>query len=97
MRRYGIKCRKTKTRNGQSRYYVNLSACKPLQFWQIDTKYIADQHALPTKAYAPILPNKLPKYQFSATDVKTRIRFIAYASELTFKNGLTFLLFLAHW
>ncbi|MDN5293410.1 MAG: hypothetical protein PWQ31_715, partial [Eubacteriales bacterium] len=48
-------------------------------------------------AYAAILRNKLPKYQFTAIDVKTRIRFIAYASELTFKNGLTFLLFLAHW
>ncbi|MDN5293794.1 MAG: hypothetical protein PWQ31_1099 [Eubacteriales bacterium] len=80
LRRYGIKCRKTKTCNGQLRYYVDLSAFKLLQFGQIDTKYIADQHALSTKAYATILRNKLPKYQFTAIDVKTRIRFIAYAS-----------------
>ncbi|MCG0278631.1 MAG: integrase, partial [Thermanaeromonas sp.] len=97
LRRSGVKCRKVKTYNGQKRYFVNLSAFKPLQFWQIDTKYIADQHALPLEAYAAILRNKLPKYQFTAIDIKTRLRFIAYATELNFKNGLTFLLLLAYW
>ncbi|GFN22490.1 hypothetical protein TAMC210_08060 [Thermanaeromonas sp. C210] len=52
---------------------------------------------MPLKAYAAILRNKLPKYQFTAIDIKTRLRFIAYATELTFNNGLTFLLLLAYW
>lgn len=97
LRRYGVRCRKVKSYNGQRRYAVDFSAFKPLQFWQIDTKHIADQSALPHEAYAAILRNKLPKYQFTAIDVRTRLRFIAYASELTFINGLAFLLLLAYW
>ncbi|GAV23976.1 Integrase catalytic region, partial [Carboxydothermus pertinax] len=64
---------------------------------QIDSKHIADQSALPSDAYAAIFRNKLPKYQFTAIDVKSRLRFIAFANELTFKNGLSFLLLVAFW
>lgn len=97
LRRHNVRCRRLKTCNGQSRYFVDLNAFSPLQFWQFDTKFIADQHALPKEAYASIFRNKLPKYQFTAIDVKTRIRFIAFASAPTFQNGLTFMLLVAYW
>jgi len=97
LRRSGIRCRKVKTRNSQRRYWVDMSAFKPLQFWQIDVKHIADQHALPAEAYAAIFRHKLPRYQFTAIDAVTRLRLIAYAHELNFANGLAFLAFTAHW
>ena len=97
LRRYKIKTRKVKTFSGQKRLAFDLSAFEPLQFWQIDSKHIADQSALPFDAYAAIFRNKLPKYQFTAIDVKSRLRFIAFADELTFKNGLSFMLLVAFW
>jgi len=53
LRRYGVRCRKHRTRNGNKRYAANLAAFSPLEFWQIDVKYIANQTTLPEKAYAP--------------------------------------------
>jgi len=97
LRRYGIRCRKIQTKNGSKRYYTDLNAFKPLQFFQFDTKHIADQKALPHTVYAAIFKNKLPLYQYTAIDVKTRLRFIAYAHSLSFINGLTFMLLIESW
>lgn len=96
-RRYGIRCRKHKTLTGSRRFAADFSAFEPLQFWQIDAKHIADQSALPPEAYASIFKNKLPLFQFTAIDIKTRLRFIAYADSLDFKNGLTFMLLVVAW
>ena len=97
LRRFGIRCRKVKTRSSQRRYWVDMSAFKPLQFWQIDAKYVADQHALPPEAYAAVFRNRLPRYQFTAIDAVTRLRLTGYSYELNFTNGLSYLVFLAHW
>ncbi len=97
LRRYGVRCRKYKTVNGNRRYKADLEKYKPLEFWQIDAKYVADQSALPKEAYAAIYMNNLPKYQFTAIDIKTRLRFIGYAHSLSFSNGLSFMLFVESW
>lgn len=68
---------------------------EPLEFWQIEVKDIADQKALPPSAYASIFRERLPRYQFTAGEVRTRIRFIAYAQERSFLSGCAFLLLLA--
>lgn len=82
LRRHSIRCRKYRTGNGGRRYGVHLSAFQPLEFWQIDVKDIADQKALPPSAYGSIFREKLPRYQFTACEVRTRVRCIAYAHEL---------------
>ncbi|GAW94343.1 integrase core domain-containing protein [Calderihabitans maritimus] len=98
LRRHGIRCRKKRSKNGSRRYYAaDLSSFKPLEFFQFDTKHIADQNALPSEAYAALFKNKLPLYQFTAIDVKTRLRFISYAHSLSFENGLTFMLLVEAW
>lgn len=96
-RRYGIRCQKHITITDSRRFAADFSAFEPLQFWQFDSKHIADQSALPPEAYASIFKNKLPLYQFTAVDIKTRLRFIAYADSLDFKNSLTFMLLVAAW
>jgi putative transposase len=88
LRRYGLRCQKYRTVNGNRRYKADLDKYRPFEFWQIDAKYVADKTALPPEAYAAIFRNNLPKYQFTAIDVKTRLRFIAYAHNLSFSNGL---------
>lgn len=97
LRRYQVRCRKYKSVNGNRRYAANLAEFCPLEFWQIDAKHIADQSALPKEAYAAIFKNKLPQYQFTAIDIKTRLRFIAYAHSLSFANGVAFMLLVASW
>ena len=97
LRRYHFRCRKVKTVNGSRRYVADLSSFSPLQMWQIDAKYLADANSLPPPAYAAIFRHRLPRYQFTAIDLKTRIRFIAFAYQLTFTNGLAFMLLLKTW
>jgi putative transposase len=97
LRRDQVRCRKYKSVNGNRRYAANLAEFCPLEFWQIDAKHIADQSALPKEAYAAIFKNKLPQYQFTAIDIKTRLRFIAYAHSLSFANGVAFMLLVTSW
>ncbi|MBC7130856.1 transposase [Candidatus Bathyarchaeota archaeon] len=97
LRRYGIHCRKFRMKNGNKRYAANLEAFSPLEFWQLDVKYVVDQTALPKEAYASIFKNRLPQYQFTAIDVKTRLRLIAYDHSLSFHNALTFMLLVEAW
>ena len=97
LRRYGIRCKKYKSVNGNRRYKADLGRYEPFEFWQIDAKYVADRSALPEEAYAAIFKNRLPRYQFTAIDIKTRLRFIAYANSLSFENGLCFMLLVEAW
>jgi hypothetical protein len=66
-----------------------------LQYFQIDSKHIADAKTLPEKAYAAIFKYKLPKYQFTAIDIRTRMRILCFADELSFANGFSFMLYVA--
>lgn len=66
--RHEVRCKRYRTASGGKRYRVNLEAFAPLEFWQIDTKDIADQKALPQEAYAAIFQKKLPRYQFTAAE-----------------------------
>ncbi|MCL0041974.1 hypothetical protein M1N12_02805 [Peptococcaceae bacterium] len=79
LKRHGIRCKRKRSKSGSKRYFVNLNAFSPLLLFQFDVKYIADQHALPDNAYAAIFKNKLPLYQYTAIDVVTGLRFIAFA------------------
>ena len=69
----------------------------PLQQFQIDLKDILDLKTLSFPVYEHLLSSDLPRYQWTAIDVKTRLRFIAYSYEKTFANGLAFMILLALW
>jgi hypothetical protein len=69
----------------------------PLQFFQVDTKHILDAHTLPQDVYMRIKRLSLPLYQWTAPDVVTRMKFVAYSYEQTFANGLSFMLLLVCW
>jgi len=63
----------------------------------VDTKHILDQHALPAETYAFIRNMGLPPYQWTAIDVKTRIRFLAWSHELNATYGKFFLELITLW
>jgi putative transposase len=77
--------------------YYNHPELKPLQHWQVDTKDIRDSKTLPKDVYRHLIREKLPRYQFTAIDVKTRIKFISYCYSLNRSNGLAFMKFLISW
>jgi hypothetical protein len=79
LKRHNAKTKKVRSKNGNKRYYANLKQWEALQYFQIDSKHIADAKTLPEKAYAAIFKYKLPKYQFTAIDIRTRMRILCFA------------------
>lgn len=97
LRRRGIRRpKRRKTIVGRGTYY-DWDRLYPLEQFQVDLKEILDIKALPLRVYEHIITKELPPYQWTAIDVKTRLRFLAYSYEKSFTNGLFFMSFLAHW
>lgn len=71
--------------------YYDHSDLLPLEHFQIDTKEILDSKTLPRDVYKSILFKKLPLYQYTAIDVKTRMKFLAYAYNNNRTNALAFM------
>ena len=76
---------------------INLEPLYPLQQFQIDLKHILDFSALPLETYRHAVAKGLPPYQWTAIDLKTRLRFLAYSYEKTAANGLLFMQTVALW
>ena len=77
--------------------FYNWPELKPLQHWQVDTKDIKDSKTLPKSVYKHFCYSNLPRYQFTAIDVKTRIKFISFAFNNNRTNGIAFMKILIHW
>ena len=75
----------------------NFSALLPFEQWQYDTKDYLDKQALKQELYDHVLKYKLPPYQWTMIDVKSRIRFLAYSYQLTRGNGMAFELLVKAW
>lgn len=93
--------KKTRRKRKKAKYgkslFIDYQNIKELQYFQIDTKEILDYKALPRKVYRNIMMRKLVNYQFTAIDVKTRVKFIAYAKEKNQINGRFFMMLVAFW
>ncbi|MEO0128459.1 MAG: helix-turn-helix domain-containing protein [candidate division WOR-3 bacterium] len=81
------------------RYYNHLDFA-PFEFIQADVKEVIDGDTLPTEVYTHFLTlakQGVPLYQFTALDVRTRLRFLAYGQQKSFCNGWTFIVLVMHW
>lgn len=58
----------------------------------MDLKEIYDQSTLSQKTLQHAQSLHIPPYQWTAIDIKTRIRLLSYFYEKTFSNELTFML-----
>lgn len=97
LKRYQIKTKKYRTLPGFKRVSYPYEELAELSFFQIDTKEIPDLKTLPKPLYDHLFQANLPKFQFTAICVKTRIRFMAYAYENSCANGIAFLVLLILW
>jgi len=82
------------------RRYYNPLDFKPFEFIQIDIKEVVDGDTLPAEVYVHFLDlrrRNVPLYQFTAVDIRTRLRFIAYGQQKSFANGWAFIILVVLW
>jgi transposase len=91
------KNRKHKPHKKGPRPFVDWYSAKPFEIVQVDLKYVVDQKALSLAQIDHIYAHKLPIYQWSAMDVNTRFKLIAYSDEKSWTNGLTWFLWVISW
>ena len=79
------------------RPFVDWYTARPFEVVQIDLKHVIDQKALTMAQIDHIHAHKLPIYQWSAIDVNSRFKLIAYSDEKSWTNGLTWFLWVTSW
>lgn len=69
----------------------------PFALVQVDGKDIHDKQALGTRHTTHLKRQHLPRYQWTACDGRTRLRFLAYSYANNSTNGLAFLILVLSW
>lgn len=92
-----IKGKRIKRIKKSPRVFVDWYSAKSFEVVQIDLKYIVDQKALSQAHISHIFSFNLPIYQWSALDVFSRFKLIAYSQEKSWTNGLTWFLWVTSW
>jgi len=88
---------KGKERKKGKREFIDWYSAKPFEIVQIDLKFIRDQKALTKKQIIHLDSFDIPNYQWSAIDVHSRFKLIAYSREKSWTNGLCFYLWVISW
>lgn len=79
------------------RRFYDFDKLYPFSVFQVDLKEIFDRSTLSEKVILDSEKKKIPPYQWTAIDIKTRLRFLAFSSKKTFNCGLTFILLLIYY
>ena len=69
----------------------------PFALIQVDVKDIHDKETLGTAHTTHLTRQHLPRYQYTACDGRTRLRFLAFAHANNRTNGLAFLILVFAW
>lgn len=96
-RNKNVKRKRNRLHKKSSRPFVDWYSARPFEVVQVDLKYVVDQKALSMKQINHIFACDLPIYQWGALDVNSRFKLIAYSSEKTWTNGLTWFLWVTSW
>ena len=70
---------------------------EPFSLIQTDVKDVLDKQALGPALWDHLRKHHLPRYQWTACDGRTRLRFLAYSHRLNRTNGLAFLVLVLLW
>lgn len=92
-----IKRKETKNNRRAPRPFIDWYQAKPFEVVQIDLKYIIDHKALSQEQIDHVYVHDLPIFQWGALDVNSRFKLIAYSTERTWTNGLTWFLWVTSW
>jgi hypothetical protein len=97
LRRNQVRKKKVRTKNKRVRHLYDYEHLSPFREFQLDTKHILDQDALPEDVYNHIRDKNLPRYEWNIIDVSTRARFTAYSHNLDSVYGFTFICLVLLW
>ena len=70
---------------------------EPFSLVQTDAKDIRDKQALGTERTTHLRRQRLPRYQWTAGDAPTGLRFLAYSHRLNRTNGIAFMVLVLIW
>lgn len=87
LRRYKVSAKYKRTKYRKRQRYYDFDSLYPLQHFEVDLKEIFDSKTLPLSDISHGRILGVPLYQWTAIDVKTRLRFICYSYEKTFTNA----------
>lgn len=89
--------RKASRRPLEKREFVDWYSAKPFEIVQVDLKHIRDLKALTRQQILHLDRYQIPNFQWSALDVTSRFKLIAYSRERSWTNGLCFYLWTIAW
>jgi putative transposase len=81
----------------EKREFIDWYSAKPFEIVQVDLKYIRDHKALSREQIIHLDRYNIPNYQWSALDVNSRFKLIAYSREKSWTNGLCWYLWVISW
>ena len=81
----------------EKREFIDWYSAKPFEIVQVDLKYIRDHKALTKAQIIHLDQYNIPNYQWSALDVNSRFKLIAYSREKSWTNGLCWYLWVISW
>jgi hypothetical protein len=76
---------------------VDWYSAKPFEIVQMDLKFIRDHKALSKEQIIHLDRCGIPNYQWSALDVNSRFKLIAYSRDKSWTNGLCWYLYVISW
>ena len=97
IRRSGLPQRRKRVRRHHHAPKYDMESLFPFQEFQVDVKEILDKRTLPRQVYAYLKSSGLPIYQWTAIDVRTRIRFISFSYKKDWFCGRALLQYVIWW
>jgi len=97
LRRYKLSIKYKRSRYRRRNRFYDFDSLYPLQHFQVDLKEVYDATTLSEQTLRWAKKLNIPPYQWTAIDVKTRLRFISYSYEKTFTNGLMFMMLVIYF
>ena len=88
LRRYKLSAKYKRNKYRKLQRFYDFEDLYPLQHFKVDLKEVYDQSTLSWETISHARRINIPPYQWTAIDVKTRIRFLSYSYEKSFANGL---------
>lgn len=82
---------------GKKREFIDWYSAKPFEIVQIDLKQIRDHKALTKEQIIHLDRYGIPNCQWSALDVNSRFKLIAYSREKSWTNRLCWYLWVISW
>jgi transposase InsO family protein len=97
LKRHHCSTRKKRIRR-HSKPRIDWNQIRPFETIEIDTKEIADKRTLPKETYDHLRHSPfLPRWQWTAIDVVTRMRFLAYSTHCDWSCGQLFGKLIVSW